>query len=47
VINLLRDCLLAYDILQMDETTVQVLKEPDKTALSKSYLWLQRGGPPD
>jgi transposase len=46
VINLLRDRLLAYDILQMDETPVQVLKEPGKTAQSKSYLWLQRGGPP-
>ncbi|MEH6584862.1 MAG: transposase, partial [Halioglobus sp.] len=32
---------------QMDETPVQVLKEPDKRAQSKSYLWLQRGGPPD
>jgi transposase len=47
VINLLRDRLLAYDILQMDETPVQVLKEPGKTAQSKSYLWLQRGGPPE
>ncbi len=47
IINLLRDRLLAYDILQMDETTVQVLKEPGKTAQSKSYLWVQRGGPPD
>jgi len=47
VINLLRDRLLDYDILQMDETTVQVLNEAGKTAQSKSYLWLQRGGPPD
>jgi transposase len=47
LINLLHDHLLAYDIVQMDETTVQVLKEPGKTAQSKSYLWLQRGGPPD
>lgn len=47
LINLLRDRLLAYDIIQMDETTVQVLKEPGKTAQSQSYLWLQRGGPPD
>ncbi len=47
VINLLRDRLLAYDILQMDETPVQVLKEPGKTAQSKSYLWVQRGGPPE
>ena len=47
MINLLRDRLLDYDILQMDETTVQVLNEQGKTAQSKSYLWLQRGGPPD
>jgi transposase len=47
IINLLRDRLLDYDILQMDETTVQVLKEPGKTAQSKSYLWVQKGGPPD
>jgi len=46
LINLLRDRLLAYDIIQMGETTVQVLKEPGKAAPSKSYLWLQRGGPP-
>jgi len=47
VINLLRDRLLDYDILQMDETIVQVLNEKGKAAQSKSYLWLQRGGPPD
>ncbi len=47
LINLLQDRLLSYDILQMDETTVQVLKESGRKAQSKSYLWLQRGGPPD
>jgi transposase len=47
LINLLRERLLAYDIVQMDETPVQVLKEPGKAAQSKSYLWLQRGGPPE
>lgn len=47
VMNLMRDRLLAYDILRMDETPVQVLREPDKTAQSKSYLWVQRGGPPE
>jgi len=46
LINLMRDQLLEYDIIQMDETPVQVLKEPDKRAQSKSYIWLQRGGPP-
>lgn len=47
LVNLLRDHLLGYDIMQMDETTVQVLKEPGRPAQSKSYLWVQRGGPPD
>jgi transposase len=47
LINLMRDKILAYDIVAMDETTVQVLKEPGKAAQSKSYLWVQRGGPPD
>ncbi|MHB8388892.1 MAG: IS66 family transposase [Acidobacteriaceae bacterium] len=46
LINLLRDRLLAYDLIQMDETPVQVLKEPGKSAQSQSYLWVQRGGPP-
>jgi transposase len=46
LINLMRERLLAHDIVQMDETTVQVLKEPSKRAQSKSYLWVQRGGPP-
>ena len=45
LINLLHDRLLSYDIVQMDETTVQVLKESGRKAQSKSYLWLQRGGP--
>ena len=47
LMNLMRDRLLAYDIVQMDETTVQVLKESGRTAQSTSYLWVQRGGPPD
>ena len=46
LINLLRDRMLDYDIIQMDETTVQVLKEPAKRAQAKSYIWVQRGGPP-
>jgi len=46
LINLMRDRMLDYDIVQMDETPVQVLKEPGKRAQSKSYIWVQRGGPP-
>lgn len=40
LINLMRDRLLDYDIVQMDETTVQVLKESGRTAQSTSYLWV-------
>jgi len=47
LINLLQEQLLQYDIQHMDETTLQVLKEDGKKAQSKSYLWVQRGGPPD
>lgn len=47
LINLIQDKLLAYDILGMDETVIQVLKEPGRKATSNSYLWVQRGGPPD
>ena len=46
LINLLREHLLANDILQMDETTVQVLNEENRAVSPKSYMWVQRGGPP-
>ena len=46
LINLLQDKALDYPILQMDETPLQVLNEPGKSAQSKSYLWVMRGGPP-
>ena len=36
--------LLKRGFLMMDETPVQVLKEPDKRAQSKSYVWLMRSG---
>ena len=41
VINLLRDHLLDAPLTFGDETTVQVLKEPGKTAQSKSFMWAQ------
>lgn len=34
--------LLEHNVLHVDETTVQVLKEPGKAAQSKSYMWLYR-----
>ncbi|MBC7075955.1 MAG: IS66 family transposase [Syntrophomonadaceae bacterium] len=36
--------LLKRDILHVDETTLQVLKEPGRSAKSKSYMWLYRTG---
>lgn len=44
--NLLRDHLLSQNVLHMDETPVQVLKEDGRTAQSQSYMWVQSGGPP-
>jgi transposase len=41
LINLLHEQLLTLSYLHMDETTLQVLKEPGKTPQSKSYLWCQ------
>ena len=45
--NLLRDHLLASSVIHMDETTVQVLKQPNKKTGSPGYMWVQKGGPPD
>lgn len=47
LITLLHERLLLYDIVAVDETSVQVLKEPGKSAQSKNYFWIQRGGTPD
>lgn len=46
LIDRLQQHVRGYDIVQMDETPVQVLKEPDKVARSKSYMWVMKGGPP-
>ena len=45
--NLMRDILLDGSLIHMDETVVQVLKEPDKSPTSNSYMWVQTGGPAD
>ena len=42
--NLLRQDILSGPLINADETTVQVLKEPGKPANSKSYMWVFRGG---
>jgi len=49
IINLLRDHLLDAPLTYGDETQIQVLKEPGKSAQSKSYMWAQmtQGSGPD
>ena len=45
--NLMRDALFDGPFMHIDETTVQVLKEKDKSPTSNGYMWVQTGGPPD
>ena len=40
--NLMNDLLLSGRWIQMDETTVQVLREPGRAAKQKSYVWVRR-----
>jgi transposase len=47
LIKLLHDRILTYDVAYADETTLQVLKESNKSVQSKKYMWLFSGGPPD
>ncbi len=46
LIEQLTQHMLGYDLIGMDETPVQVLKEPGKVAQSQSYMWVMKGGPP-
>ena len=40
----MQEKLLKHNILHADETTLQVLREPGRSAESKSYMWLYRTG---
>jgi transposase len=44
--NLLRQEILSGPLINADETTVQVLREPGSPPTSKSYMWVFRGGDP-
>lgn len=44
IYNRMHEHLVRRDILHADETTLQVLKEPGRSAESKSYMWLYRTG---
>lgn len=45
--NLLKDIIIEYDVASCDATSLQVLKEPNRAAQTKSDVYCIRGGPPD
>ncbi len=46
LVELFRALIRAGPVVQMDETPVQVLREPGRLNTSRSYMWLARGGAP-
>jgi transposase len=46
LVELLHHAILSGPLINIDETTFQVLCEPDRRVDSKSYMWVFRGGPP-
>jgi transposase len=47
LLNLLCEEIRSGPLIQIDETVLQVLKEPGRAATTKSYMWLFRGGEPE
>lgn len=47
LVNLMQEKILEYDVAYADETTIQVLNEPERRAQAKSYMWCFIGGAPD
>ena len=47
LVTAMTETIINYDVAYADETVLQVLKEPDRTAQQTSYMWLFHGGPPD
>jgi transposase len=47
IMKLLQDEMRSGPLINIDETPVQVLKEPGRSNTSKSYMWVYRGGDPD
>jgi len=45
--KLIKVIVKSWPVLQMDETTVQVIGEEGREDTQKSYMWVARGGPPD
>jgi len=47
MMKLMHKTIIDYDVAYSDETTVQVLKDPNKGVNSKKYMWLFAGGAPN
>ena len=46
LVTLMLEEIRKADIINMDESPVQVLNEPGRANTSKSYMWVAKGGPP-
>ena len=47
LLTILHEQVRSGPLINIDETTVQVLNEPGRAPTTKSYMWIFRGGPPD
>ncbi|RZW13674.1 MAG: IS66 family transposase, partial [Desulfobulbaceae bacterium] len=47
LLELLSQEIRSGPLINIDETTVQVLREPGRSPTTKSYMWIFRGGDPD
>jgi len=47
LMDLLHEEIRSGPVINMDETPVQVLREPGRKNTTKSYMWVARGGPPE
>ena len=47
LLDLLNKEIRSGPLINIDETTVQVMKEPNRSNKTKSYMWIYRGGDPD
>ena len=47
LLGLLKQEILSGPLIQMDETTLQVLKEKGRSPTTKSFMWVMRGGSPE
>ena len=47
LLAMMKETVKSGPVIQMDETTVQVIGEADRKDTQNSYMWLARGGPPE